>query len=217
MEKMEWALTLLQDPETLRTFEDFAMEAAYETEDTQPPASNPQTRRAQAHPTPPLRHRRTKPLSEEGTSTGNTGMDVDQDLPEGTTPLGTPFDDDHTTHQHGGAPSMDPPAGIYTRNFFTPLYTESQEIDHTTANTGQHTPQTSNGHLDPIHEAEMDELAAAAAPEAEAHRTVELEAKAVALAAEAEALAAAAADEAEACRTSELEAKAADIAAEAHA
>jgi hypothetical protein len=35
--KMACAFTLLQDPETLRTYEDFAREAAYEMEETQPP------------------------------------------------------------------------------------------------------------------------------------------------------------------------------------
>jgi hypothetical protein len=55
IEKMAWALTLLQDLETLRTYENFAKEATYETEDTHPPATNPPLRRAQNHPTPPSR------------------------------------------------------------------------------------------------------------------------------------------------------------------
>ena len=86
IEKMAWALTLLQDPETLRTYEDFAREAAYEMEDTHPPATSPPTRRTQAHPTPPSCHKRTELLNQEGTSTGTIIMDVDQDRPEGTTP-----------------------------------------------------------------------------------------------------------------------------------
>ena len=45
--KMVLVLTLHQDPNTLRTYEDFAREATYETEDTQPPTSNPQTRKRQ--------------------------------------------------------------------------------------------------------------------------------------------------------------------------
>ena len=40
--KMAWALTLLHDPDTLRTYEDFAREAAYESEDNQPSTSNAQ-------------------------------------------------------------------------------------------------------------------------------------------------------------------------------
>ena len=119
---MAWALTLLHDPETLMTYEDFAMEAAYEMEDTHPPATNPPTRRTQNHPTPPSRHRRTEitNISQEGIPTGTTRMDVDQDMLEGTTPPGTSFEDDHTTHQQGNDPFQDPPIGIHTRNFFHP-------------------------------------------------------------------------------------------------
>ena len=58
IEKMAWVLTLLQDPDTLRTYKDFARETAYETEDTQPHTSNPPTRRTQNEPTPPTRHKR---------------------------------------------------------------------------------------------------------------------------------------------------------------
>jgi ribonuclease BN (tRNA processing enzyme) len=53
IEKMAWALTLLQNPDTLRTYEDFAREAAYETEDTQPHASNPQSAEPKTIPLPP--------------------------------------------------------------------------------------------------------------------------------------------------------------------
>ena len=80
---------------------------------------------------------------------------------------------------------MDPPAGVHTRNFFTPLYTESQETDHTTANVGHQPPQPPNGHLDTINEAEEEELAIGVATEAEAHLTSGLEAEATPLAAEA--------------------------------
>ena len=177
IEKMAWALTLLQDPNTLRTYENFAREAAYETEDTQPYATSPPTRRAQHHPTPPTRHRRhaqTYP-SQEGTSTGTTIIDVDQDLPERTTPLGMPFEDDYTAYQQRGASFEYPPARVRARNFFTPLYTESQQTNHTTANTDHRTPQPPYGGLDLINEAEEEELLAAEAAEADAHRTSELE------------------------------------------
>ncbi len=132
-------------------------------------------------------------------------MDVDQDLPEGTTPPGTPFANDHTAHQQGGGPSVDPPEGVPTNNFFTPLYKESQENDNTTANTGHLTPHPLDARLATINEAEEEELAAAAAAEAKAHRTTELEAKTTTMAAEAKTLAASA----EAHRTAELEAQAA--------
>ena len=144
-------------------------------------------------------------------------MDVDQDLPEWTSPPSTPFDDVHTTHQQGGALFVDPPAGVHTRNFFTPLYTETQESEHTLANTGRQPPHPPNQRLATINEAKSEELVATSADEAEAHRTTELEADATALASEAGALAAAAADEVETCRTTELEAKAVAIAAEAEA
>ena len=90
---------------------------------------------------------------------------------------------------------MDPPAGVHTRNFFTSLYTETHETEHTLANTGRQPHHPPNQRLATINEAEAEELAAAAAEEAEAHRTTEHEAEAAALAAEAEALAAAAAAE----------------------
>jgi hypothetical protein len=54
IEKMAWALTLLQNPETLRIYEDFAREAAYETDDTQPLATSPPTRRTHNGITIPL-------------------------------------------------------------------------------------------------------------------------------------------------------------------
>ena len=96
---------------------------------------------------------------------------------------------------------MDPPAGVHTRNFFTPLYTETQEIEHTLANDGHQPPYPPNQRLTTINEAEAEDLAAAAAEEAEAHRTMKLEADAAALEAEAEALAAMASGEAKARRT----------------
>jgi hypothetical protein len=144
-------------------------------------------------------------------------MDVDQDLPEGTAPHGTPFDDVHTAHRQGGALFGATPAGVHTRNFFTPLYTETQETEHTLANTGRQTLHPPNQRLATINEADAEELAATSAEEAEAHRTTELEADATDLAAEAEALAETAADEVEARHTKELEAEVAAIAAEAEA
>ena len=128
-------------------------------------------------------------------------MDVDHDLSDGTTPLGTPFEADYTTHQHGGAPSVDPPAGVLTSTFFTPLYTESQETDNTTASTGHLSPQPPNARLARINKAEEEELTATAVAEAEAYRTTKLEAEAAAHAAKAKVLAAAAAATAEAHST----------------
>ncbi len=119
IEKMAWAPTLLWDPETLRTYEDFAREAAYEMEDTQPQASTPPTHRAQHHPTPPTRHKRTElpNPSQEGTSTGTTSMYVDPYLPEGTTPTGTPS---KTTTPH-------------TNKTAPPQWTHPRELPQTTS------------------------------------------------------------------------------------
>ena len=96
---------------------------------------------------------------------------------------------------------MDPPAGVLTSNFFTPLYTESQEIDNTTANTGHLTPQPPNARLATINEAEEEGMPAAAAAQAEAYHTTKLEVEAVALTAKTKVLATAAAVTAEAHST----------------
>jgi hypothetical protein len=80
---------------------------------------------------------------------------------------------------------VDPPAGVHTKNFFTPLYTSTQEIEHTLANDGHQPPYPPNQRLTIINEAEAEEMAAAAAEETEARPTMELEADASALEAEA--------------------------------
>jgi hypothetical protein len=110
-------------------------------------------------------------------------MDVHQDPSERTTPLGTPFDDGYTTHPHEDASSADPPVGVHTRIFFTPLYTASQETSYTTATAGHQTQHPASGHLDTIYQAEAEELATAEASEAEALQNAELEAKAGVIAA----------------------------------
>jgi len=114
-------------------------------------------------------------------------MDVDQDPSERTALSGTPFDDDYTTYPHRGAPSVDPSAGVQTKNCFTSLSTESQETGHTTVNTGNQTPKRTSDHMNPINETEEEELAAAKAAEVEALRNAEIEAEVAAAAAEAEA------------------------------
>ena len=112
---------------------------------------------------------------------------------------------------------MDPSAGVHTGNFFTPLYTESEETDETKVNTGHQTPQPPTGRMDTIHEDEEEELAAAATAEPEAHRIADLEAEANAKATEAEALAAMAEVETEAGHITKLEAEADAKATEAEA
>ncbi len=53
-------------------------------------------------------------------------MDVDQNIQGRTTPPCTPFDDDFTDTASRGAPTVNPPAGVHTENFYTPFHTESQ-------------------------------------------------------------------------------------------
>jgi len=85
-------------------------------------------------------------------------MEVDQDPQKQGTPPGTPFDDGFTPSTTRGNTTTDPTGSIRTENYFTPLYTESQETDHTNVNANQRPP---------IHEATRDEDLAAVAATAE--------------------------------------------------
>ena len=67
-------------------------------------------------------------------------MDVDQDPQEEGIPPGTPFDEGFTPSTTKGYTSTDPTGGVHTENFFTPLYTQSQETDHTNVTTNQQPP-----------------------------------------------------------------------------
>jgi hypothetical protein len=58
-EKMTWVILLLQDPETVQTYEKYARESAYEADGDQPPPSNPPNRRHQNRDTPLARPKRT--------------------------------------------------------------------------------------------------------------------------------------------------------------
>jgi hypothetical protein len=49
-------------------------------------------------------------------------MDMDHNQLEGITPLGTPFEDDHTAYKQGVGSSVDPSAGVHTINFHPPLH-----------------------------------------------------------------------------------------------
>jgi hypothetical protein len=112
-------------------------------------------------------------------------MDVDQDPPERTTPLGTPFNDGYTTYQHGGASSADPPASKSpNQKILQPLYTASQETGYTTVTSGHQTQHPASDHMDTVDEAEAEELATTEAAEAKALRNTYLEAEAAAAVAE---------------------------------
>ncbi len=89
-------------------------------------------------------------------------MEVDQDPQEQGTPPGTPFDGSLTPSTTRGNTAADPTGSIHTENYFTPIYTESQETDQANVNANQRPP---------IHEDTRDEDlaadAAAAATEAD--------------------------------------------------
>jgi hypothetical protein len=71
-------------------------------------------------------------------------MDVDQDTMEHGTPPGTPFADGFTPSTTRGQPFANTSKGAHTENMYTPLYTESQETDHTYVNTDQQPPAPTN-------------------------------------------------------------------------
>jgi len=131
-------------------------------------------------------------------------MEVDQD-PQGLgTPLGTPFDDGFTVSTTRGHTTVEPTGSIYTDNYFTPLYTESQETDYTNVNANQRPPtheDTRDADLATAAAAtatEVDDMKAEAATanaaELIARLAAEAEAAAVAEAAATEAAAKAATD-----------------------
>ena len=95
------------------------------------------------------------------------------------TPTDTPFYDGFTPSTTKGNTSADLTSGVHTQNIFTPLYTESQETDHTNVNTNQQSPAPMRTSLEAIRDANL--AVAAAAAETEAHTS------AVAAAAEMEA------------------------------
>ena len=83
---------------------------------------------------------------ETGYRPSGTGLGTidEEDLPEFDTPPGTPFDSDYPPQQTGGY--TEPNEGVHIENLFTPLYTDSQETDHTNVNNAQ--PPTTAGTLD---------------------------------------------------------------------
>jgi hypothetical protein len=59
-------------------------------------------------------------------------MEVDQDIPEQGTPLGTPFEKGFTPSADRGQSSADPTGDVYTQNYYTPFYDDSQGSDGNT-------------------------------------------------------------------------------------
>ena len=64
-------------------------------------------------------------------------MDVDQDPQEQGTSPRTPFDDGFPPSTTRLNASADHTSGVHTKHFFTSIFTESQETDHTNVNTNQ--------------------------------------------------------------------------------
>ena len=103
-----------------------------------------------------------------GASTGATGMELDQDPQGQETPQSTSFEDGFTPSTTRGNTTTYPIGGVNTEKLLTPLYTESQEIDHTNVNTNLQTPAPIRTRLEAIRHEELAVAAAAAAAEAEA-------------------------------------------------
>ena len=94
-------------------------------------------------------------------------MDDGQDFQEQATPLGTPFDDSYKKTTSRGAPNADPPVGVKTGNYYTPLYTESQETCHTNVNTSHQPPKATRTYAEATRDAKLASTTVAAAAEAE--------------------------------------------------
>ena len=198
-DKIKWAAILLRDQDTLRTYEEYARESAYEAEEEHPPPANTNDRRPRNQDTRASHQRTAQPTDHghAGTSSGATGMDVDPD-PEGRgTPPGTPFDEDFTPSTTRGRGTADPPASARTENYYTPLSEEQAAAEAAAAA-----------------QAAADEAEAEAAAEAAAAFVDNLAADHEAAAA-AEAAAAKAQAEAEACAEAEAAARAETMAREA--
>ena len=80
-------------------------------------------------------------------------MEMGQDPQGQSTPPGTPFEDGLTPSTTRGHTTKGPTGSIRADNYATPLYTETQETDHTNVNAN---------HPPPSHEATRDANLAAA-------------------------------------------------------
>ena len=111
-------------------------------------------------------------------------MKVDQDPHGQGTPPGTPFDDGFTPSTTLGHITVGPTGTIRTDNYFTHLYTEPQETDHTNINANQRPPtheDTRGANLAATAAAaatEADDMEAGAASANAAHLIARLAAKA---------------------------------------
>ena len=89
-------------------------------------------------------------------------MEVDQDIPKQGTPPGTPFEEGFTLFADRGKTSADPTRGVYTENYYTPLYDESQVSDRSNINTNRQHPSPIRTRNEAIKDAELAAAATAA-------------------------------------------------------
>ena len=90
-------------------------------------------------------------------------MEVNQDFPEQGTPPGTHFEEGFIPSIARDQTSADPPKGVYTETYFTPLYNKSQVSDHSNVNTNRQHPPPMRTRNEAIRDAELATSAAAAA------------------------------------------------------
>ena len=148
--KLHWAALLLNDLDTLHTYEEYARESYNEAED-QPPPTNTSARKTPHQDTRSTRQRGLTPQSpgRAGTPTGPAEQDGDpaarrRETSRGAAPgagyrpsgvglgtideeelpeagtSGSPFDPDYPPQQSGDSIPTEPSVGVYTENFFTP-------------------------------------------------------------------------------------------------
>ena len=88
-------------------------------------------------------------------------MEVDQDIPEQGTPPGTPFEEGLTPSNTQGQ-TTNPTGGVYTQNYYTPFYDESQVSDRSTGITNRQHPAPIRTRNEAIRDAELAAAVAAA-------------------------------------------------------
>jgi len=96
-------------------------------------------------------------------------MEVDQDSQGQGTPPGTSFEDGFTPSTTRGHATMGPTGSVRTDNYFTPLYTEIQETEHTNVNANR--PPSTHGDTRDANLAAAEAAAIANADDTEAEAT----------------------------------------------
>jgi len=142
-EKMAWATTLLQDPDTLSAYGEYARESAYEVDESYPRQASPTQPTSDMHnpEPPPGGHRRIR----RGLGDHHKNHHIHNREPVTWTSTKTPKSKIppriplcriiHHNHMQGSSLAAVPLASVHTKNFYIPLYTDSKETshDHTSA------------------------------------------------------------------------------------